>query len=781
MSNRSASTIFRKVSHDQLALPQAEPPLAAGKKLSLFKEAISACVFSASLPLLLASACSGDPSAASLLSPDSPMPPMSPSSSMPPTTPPPTTTPPLAPQVADWVREARVGGFDADPSMAMDAVQKLLVERKSQNVSVLEVDSGLSENLTDDQFAAQVTFLNNVAKMAHGLGMHAVIYYPSLEVLTENGETLPHSMYKDHPDWIQKSITGQPNVFYGGKEHWVKPGAESAWMSPNTPYKDYFLNRIRKLAATELDGVWADVPIYLDTGVAWAGAEPAAAAAFQKWSLDHHLGGGSGFQVPTIVDWNSPAFRAWIRFRHENLADFTDSIRVAAQEVKPDFQVVIETFPIDNMDMTATGLDGSVRRSARNFIRVWEVDSDSNTNAMQWSTTEEFDNKIAMFKWTRAAESENPAWVFSYGNQELDAGLVMAAAVATGNSPFESKTPDMTVSVGSPFRTRWFGFIGDHVDALLKTPRRAQVGVWYSSPTRDFQDYAVGGQFGLYVTIKPPTPDSDWWANDPGDSALLKPHLGGWRGAAHALIQLGLPFKPILEQTSGAPRDELAGMSLVWLPSVAALSNDSVAALVEYVKGGGVLLATDRIPAQMDELGGARATNPLAEVLDFQPDPMTMQPRPTLKKVGAGFGIYRPDLSGAAVFGMVNNPTTAASQLKAIKDLMRQFVREDVSIDAPTGVFIDEARPTADTNYLYVVNYSGLKVPAVASPADITIHYRAPAGYQVVMAESASPDAAGQKGTLAISAEAGGLTRIALHVDQFALVTLKLAPAAPAQ
>ena len=100
-----------------------------------------------------------------------------------------------------------------------------------------------------------------------------------------------------------------------------------------------------------------------------------------------------------------------------------------------------------------------------------------------------------------------------------------------------------------------------------------------------------------------------------------------------------------------------------------------------------------------------------------------------------------------------------------------------MSVDAAPGIFIEEARPTAEKNYLYVVNYSGLKLPAAANPADISIHYRAPAGYKVVKAEGASPDATGQKGALTLAAEADGMTRIALHIDQFALITLTLAPA----
>ena len=98
-----------------------------------------------------------------------------------------------------------------------------------------------------------------------------------------------------------------------------------------------------------------------------------------------------------------------MRWRHENLSDFLEAVRQAAQEVNPEFVVIIEVFPLDDMDATTAGLDGTYRNSAQNFIRVWENDSVSNTLAMQWSSTEDFDNKIAMFKWSRGVDRENPS------------------------------------------------------------------------------------------------------------------------------------------------------------------------------------------------------------------------------------------------------------------------------------------------------------------------------------------------------------------------------------
>jgi hypothetical protein len=387
---------------------------------------------------------------------------------------------------------------------------------------------------------------------------------------------------------------------------------------------------------------------------------------------------------------------------------------------------------------------------------------------MQWATSEDFDGKIAMFKWARAADRENPSWVFSYGNEPLDAGLVIAAAVAEQTCPFESKTPEMTESVGSDFRASWFSFIHAHADALLRTPRRAQVGVWYSAPSRDFHDYAVGGSYGMYVTTKPPTQDPDWWADNQDDSALPKPHLGGWRAAAHALIQLGIPFKAILDP--GEPAAELSGLPLVWLPSVVAISDASIAVLEEYVRGGGILFATGAVPAQLDELGNARAQNGLAALFG-DPAPKAVM---ATKPYGSGQLVYHPEIQATDLYGLIGDPIKAAQSLEAIRKIVKSAVTPEVTVDFSPGILVEEARPSDTTAYLYAVNYTGLWLPAAPSPMDVSIRFAPPAGTHVARAESASPDTDTQQGALSVTTDQGAAV-IALHIDQFSLITLALA------
>ncbi|MCK5831852.1 MAG: hypothetical protein KAH20_16280 [Methylococcales bacterium] len=675
--------------------------------------------------------------------------------------------------IPEWARMARAGGFDIDVEMTAQEVISLMNTRINENVSVLEIDSGLSEYLSEAQFTRQIDFLSQVAAGAKQRNLHSVIYYPALEVLTQNGETLANTMYKDHKDWIQKGIDGKPNVFYGSKEVWVDKGAESAWLSPNSGYKQYFINRVKRLAATGLDGIWMDVPIYLGTGSPWAGAEPAGKVAFNAWSKTHGFNNGNGFQTPTTVT-DSPNFKAWIRWRHENLADFIEEIRVAAHQVNPNFMVIVENFPVDDMDGTETGLDGNYHRSSNNYLHVWEVDSVSNTQAMSWSSIEEFSNKITMYKWARGVDRENPSWAFTYGYQPLDAGLTMGAALTAGVSPFESKTPDMTKTIDTNFRSKWFGFIRTYQQALLNTPRSSKVGIWYSSHTRDFQDLKAGGTYGMYLTTTPPPNAKDWWATEPGDSFIPKPHLGGYRGAAHSLIKGHIPFKVIMDP--GKPAEQLAGIEFLWLPSVAAMSDDTANLIKAFVNNGGTVFATGEVPGTLDEMGNVRPNSILMDLFNF---PAGINSAEKTNVFGKGVAVYNP-INAVNTFPTAGNINNANEALSTAEQLIKIHVKEELVVKAADGVHVEIGKQSENKHFLYVLNYSGLKQPIVSSPQQISIFYRAPDGYKVASAATDTPNDNGQKGNLPVTRSAEQVYKIDITVDQFSLIELNLLPEAPA-
>lgn len=678
----------------------------------------------------------------------------------------------------DWMSHARIGGADLYSGMGATKILEVFLQLRDQNVSVVEIDTDLSQYRTDPQFETEIEFMECVVCIAHNLGLRTAAYYPSLEVITENGEKVPSTMYKDHPDWVQVGIDGKPNVFYGSEEFWVPETDESAWMCPSSPYRDLYLDRITVLAGTGVDVIWVDVPLYMDTGTKWPGAGPYSAVEFRQWSLDQGLGGESGLGVPEAVDFADPGFRAWIRWRHESLQEFLEDIYQAAREVNPAIWVAVETFPMDYLDATDKGLDGLFAPEGEQITRIWEVDSVSNSLAMQYAAPEDFGSKIAMFKWARAADRDKPSWVFSYGYQALDAGAVMGAAFATGNAPFEVRTPIMTESVGPDFRTRWFGFARDRPDLIPGPVREARAGVWYSSASRDYQDYGdVDGHYGLYVGTDPPLDDPEWWSTDDADSCTYKPHLGGWRGAANALIQLRTPFRPVL--SPGKPAEDVEGLSLLWLPSVAALADHEVETIVEFVQGGGTLLATGAFPGQMDDMGNPRQVNPLDAVLGL---PAGSPPGDHVQRYGAGLGIYRAEPLARETFEAYGDEDSAADAMTLVERILRTHVPESLVLDEPRWVYVESARPDDSLELMYVVNFTGFLQPLVEMPQDLDLFYRPPEGMALdePLVRVHSPHPGGADGVPTIQRLAGDdFYRIQVKVQQFSVVELALKKAEP--
>ena len=669
----------------------------------------------------------------------------------------------------DWLTTGTLGNADIYSGISNAEMDVEIAAQKARNVSVLELDTSLSYYLNDTEFDAEVLTIDTASKKAHAQGLKTVIYYPAMEVLTRNGVNLPNSMFKDHPEWIQQGINGDPNVFYGTQEVWVEATDESAWMSPNTGYRDYFLDRIRRLAATDVDGIWIDVPIYLDTGAGWAGAEPAAAADFNTWSIVQGLGGGSGYTTPTTPDFSNPAFRAWVHWRHLNLAGFIEDIRVAATEINPDIVVMIEDFPMDYMDATKAGLDANLVPTSDNLVHVWELDSVSNTLASQWSNYDDFRNKIAMTKWGKGVQRDNASVAFSYGNIALDAGLTMGAIVATGTAPFEAKTPDMTQSVSSEFRTKWFGFVRDHSAELLQAKRQSNVGVWYSSATRNFQDFPIGGEYGMFSSTTAPTVDPDWWSTASDDSVTRKPHLGGYRGISSAMIELAVPYRVVNDP--GDPAGQVDGLDLLFLPSVAAMSDSAANIIKDYVSNGGVVLATGFTPGTLDELGNVRTSSILDDLFSFDG---STSPDRRVNKFGEGLAIYRPDLQGKNLFGETLDATVAATTLSEIEQMVRIHADEIVSVENGDEVFVEVGVTDSLNHHLYLLNYSGLQQPLVSAPKVVTVRYRPPAGFGVKTAIANTPDNSGQSGAINVVDEGHGVYRLAINIDQFALIDLTL-------
>eukprot|EP00122_Pirum_gemmata_P013551 Pgem_evm2s12621 len=406
----------------------------------------------------------------------------------------------VPPSTLPWTHTARLCGLSINPTYTQIQMQGLVNQLKDQFCSVIEVDSGLSLYQTDSMFQNQITFLNSLSTYAESVGLKTVIYQPTLETnvvggCNAQGNPTAISMAVNKPTWLQKNLAGDLNFFCGTQEVWVENGMESAWFDPNNPaYRTHFLSRVTALARdTKLNGFWGDVPIYSDTFGSWSGGSQYAKQKFIAWASANGLGHSS---LPTVADANlkTDIFKAWIQWRHYTMDDWQESILLAGEAGNANFILAAEIYSVDYLDGYWIGLDGGYKKNARQF-RVWEIDSVSNTGAMNYATIEDFRNKIAMNKYATAADNGQHSWLFAYGNKPLDGGLVMGAISCIGGSPFDSKTPQMTETVGNAYRTRWYEWINKMSSVIYDYTRIYKVGVFYSTPTRDYVDAATGVEY----------------------------------------------------------------------------------------------------------------------------------------------------------------------------------------------------------------------------------------------------------------------------------------------
>ncbi len=586
----------------------------------------------------------------------------------------------LPPAELSWVSDARVAGFETyseDPDV--DARLDVLA---GAHVSVVVIDSDLSFYMTGARFEEAVVFIEAVAKKCHQRGMKAVAYYPMLEALTRSARDRRRTMWKDHPDWVQRGIDGRPNKFVGGgRVFWVPRGTESAWLCPTSGYRDYFISRVKRLAQTELDGLWGDVPLLSDIVGVWPCTNASCAAKFLA---------ETGLAQPTRVDWNNPVFRRWVAWRHGVIHEFEQAVLAGARTVRPDFQLIVETGTVDYSNATVEGLDGA-SRDAGDVLRVWEVSAASDATGMREAPADDWISMAIMMRHGRGCAGKNPGWAICYGKETDDAERVMAICIAGGVRPYESQVPLLNNTVGDAWRGKMYGWLKDNNDIWAGESANA-VAVVFSSASRDYVDMNAG--VGLYTSINPA--DEDWSASTLSDSAKTLPYLGEYRGICKALIHAHAPYDVVTTPHLSPAR--LAPYPLVVAPRPAALSKGEIASLKSYVEAGGTLLVTGGTDAGVfDENGALRAKPALLQAFGL--------------KAGANWS-RTPYGRGAVVLvtqqvGQKYYQSSDAATTTQLARILEAGGRTIVT-DAPPGVVIDLRQRTEHRLDVVFANIQGL-------------------------------------------------------------------------
>jgi hypothetical protein len=399
-----------------------------------------------------------------------------------------------APATQDWTHFVRISGN----GLSLDRVDRIIQEARETHVFGIETDNdipGRYESFLNP--AEKLEAIKAVAVKVHAAGNYAFVYIAGLECITAHADQAKHTLFKDHPDWVQRKITGEPAVFGGGTAFWIRPGDEDVWVSPYAPdWRRTYMERVRQIAATGIDGVYVDIPYWMthfrgweDT---WASFDRYTVAAFQA---------KTGLNVRSDVklgDYNDPGFRRWIDFRIATLTDFMQEIDSNVKAVNPRCVTIAEIYPGIEDGAVRVGADvyqlyGVVDAIAHEY--EWEGGGtrSSTKTALDW-----LHYLIGMYTF-RAFAADKATWMLSYswdGEKNIDRREAMKnlfmAQVMAGTNCWDARGHVMSGSNDVEARKEIFGWIAQHERTfyLPRTPVEP-IGVYFSPPTRNYfaRDY----------------------------------------------------------------------------------------------------------------------------------------------------------------------------------------------------------------------------------------------------------------------------------------------------
>jgi hypothetical protein len=167
----------------------------------------------------------------------------------------------------DWTHYVRISGRSLNPTNAGQIIR----EATETNVFGIEMDNdipGRYESFVDP--AEKLKAIRAASEKTHAAGNYAFVYIAGTECITAHAASSAHSMAKDHPDWLQRKITGEPAVFGGGTAFWIHEGDEDVWVTPLAPaWCKIYMERVRQIAATGIDGVYIDIPYWMAHFTDW--------------------------------------------------------------------------------------------------------------------------------------------------------------------------------------------------------------------------------------------------------------------------------------------------------------------------------------------------------------------------------------------------------------------------------------------------------------------------------------------------------------------------------
>jgi hypothetical protein len=409
----------------------------------------------------------------------------------------------------DWANYVRIGAYGLRGGDAKQIVDKA----QASGVFGIEVDNdieGRYESFVHPE--EKLKAIHDVAEEAHRVGNYAFVYIAGTECITANADRTPHTLAKEHPDWLQRKITGEPAIFGGGTAFWIRKGDEDVWVSPYAPeWRKIYMERVRQIAATGIDGIYVDIPYWMthfegweDT---WASFDDYTVAAFKKQTgLDakHDL---------KLGDFSDANFRKWVEFRIQTFTDFMAEIDHNAKSVNPKIKTIPEIYPGIEEEAVRVGADvyslyGVVDAIAHEYEFGSKEHMASERNPLTW-----FRYQVGMHSFRAFGQTpghDKPTWILNYswdgdkkvGISQSMQNLAMSQIMAGANF-WDAPGHSMAGSNDLAERTKIFAWIKAH-EKTFYLPRSPidPIGVYFSPETRNFgADEFIASYRGILILL----------------------------------------------------------------------------------------------------------------------------------------------------------------------------------------------------------------------------------------------------------------------------------------
>jgi hypothetical protein len=457
----------------------------------------------------------------------------------------------------NWTHSVRIGAYGLASNNAAEIVEKA----QQDGVFGIEVDNdipGRYESFVNP--TEKLKAIRLVAEKAHAAANYAFVYIAGTECITANADKTPHTLAKEHPDWLQRRLTGEPAVFGGGTAFWIAKGDEDVWVSPYAPaWRKTYMERVRQIAATGIDGIYVDIPYWMthfegweDT---WASFDDYTVEAFRKQT------GLNARKDVRLGDFSDPSFRKWIGFRIQTFTDFMQEIAQNAKTVNPAIKVIPEIYPGIEEEAVRVGADVYQLYAVVDAVAHEYEFGEGDHMASSRTPLDWFQYQVGMYSF-RAFAQGKATWILNYswdGDPKVDPREAMknlaVSEVMAGANFWDAPGHSMAGSNDRSTRKQIFSWIQAHENTFYR-PRTAisPIGVYFSPESRDY--YA--GEF-----------------------------IPSYRGILILLMQQHLEFQIVTPRTLG----DFRGDTLI-LPDVRMVGDAEKSWLRNYVQAGKTLVIT---------------------------------------------------------------------------------------------------------------------------------------------------------------------------------------------